>query len=76
MKGVDIRTVQELLADLLVEHRVNLRLDDQRRLGEQLKLRFEGHLTAVQEQAAKAILEHDLGVLVAHPGVGKTVVGI
>ncbi len=64
------------LADLLAEHRVNLRLDDQRHVGEQLTSRFEGHLTAVQEQAAKSLLEYDVGVLVAPPGVGKTVVGI
>jgi superfamily II DNA or RNA helicase len=64
------------LAELLVGHGVNLRLDDQRRLGAQLALRFEGSLTAVQEQAATSLLKHDLGVFVAPPGVGKTVVGI
>jgi len=63
------------LTELLAEHGVRLRLDDQRHLGEQLRVRFEGHLTAVQEQAAKSLLAHDLGVLVAPPGVGKTVVG-
>jgi superfamily II DNA or RNA helicase len=47
----------------------------QRVLGESLKARFRGHLTEVQEQAAKSLLAHDLGVFVAPPGVGKTVVG-
>lgn len=46
-----------------------------RLLGESLKVSFQGHLTGVQEQAAKSLLAHDLGVFVAPPGVGKTVVG-
>jgi superfamily II DNA or RNA helicase len=63
------------LRDLLAEHGVGLRFDDQRLLGESLKARFQGHLTGVQEQAAKSLLAHDFGVFVAPPGVGKTVVG-
>jgi hypothetical protein len=63
------------LRDLLAEHGVGLRLDDQRFLGESLKARFHGNLTDVQEQAAKVLLADDLGVFVAPPGVGKTVVG-
>jgi hypothetical protein len=63
------------LRDLLTEHGVGIRLDDQRVLGESLKVHFQGHLTEVQEQAARSLLTHDLGVFVAPPGVGKTVVG-
>jgi superfamily II DNA or RNA helicase len=63
------------LNDLLVEHGVALRLDDQRVLGKPLKAPFQGRLTAVQEQAVTSLLAHDLGVFVAPPGVGKTVVG-
>jgi superfamily II DNA or RNA helicase len=63
------------LRDLLAEHGVGLRLDDQRVLGESLKARFDGHLIEVQERAAKSLHASDLGVFVAPPGVGKTVVG-
>src|SRR5438876_11382798 len=59
------------LRDLLADHGVGLRLDDQRVLGESLKARFHGHLTEAQEQAAKSLLAHDLGVFVAPPGVGR-----
>jgi superfamily II DNA or RNA helicase len=63
------------LTNLLAEHGIGLRLDDQRCSGEPLKVRFGGRLTAAQEKAAKSLLAHDLGVFVAPPGVGKTVVG-
>jgi superfamily II DNA or RNA helicase len=53
----------------------SLVIDDRRQEGERLDLRFRGELTAIQEQAARALLEHTIGVFVAPPGVGKTVVG-
>jgi superfamily II DNA or RNA helicase len=66
--GADLET-------LLREHAVVLDVEDQRVVGEPLTLRFQGKLTSMQERAAKALLEHDIGVFVAPPGVGKTVVG-
>jgi superfamily II DNA or RNA helicase len=60
---------------LLGEHAVLLDAEDQRVVSEPLKLQFQGKLTAVQERAARSLLEHDIGVFVAPPGVGKTVVG-
>jgi hypothetical protein len=60
---------------LLREHCVTLLVEDQRYDGEPAEFRFHGDLTSVQEQAAQALLQHDIGVFVAPPGIGKTVLG-
>jgi superfamily II DNA or RNA helicase len=49
-------------------------VEDERVSSEPLGFRFRGKLTEVQQQAASALLDHDIGVFVAPPGVGKTVV--
>lgn len=61
---------------LLHSFGVTLDIDDQRNVGEGIEHQFEGALTELQQNAARAVLEHDLGILVAPPGVGKTVAGI
>lgn len=38
-------------------------------------MKFNGDLTVVQKEMAQALLQHDTGVLVAPPGIGKTVLG-
>ena len=53
-----------------------LQIDDQRQDGDSIDHEFRGALTDVQEAAVRAMLNHDVGVLVAPPGVGKTVAGI
>jgi superfamily II DNA or RNA helicase len=53
-----------------------LQIDDQRHNGVPIDHTFKGTLTDVQDAAVKAMLTHDLGVLVAPPGIGKTVAGI
>ena len=63
------------LEALLREYGVCLELDDQRVSGEPLGFQFRGKLTPVQMKAVSALLAHDIGVFVAPPGVGKTVVG-
>ncbi len=63
------------LEELLRAHGVALDVEDQRTQGAPLELRFQGALTAVQEQAARALVAHDTGVFVAPPGIGKTVIG-
>ena len=60
---------------LLQAHKSQLDLEDLRQGGEPIEATFFGQLTAVQRQAAKAILEHENGVAVAPPGFGKTVLG-
>lgn len=63
------------LETLFRQHGVSLDVEDQRVSGEPLGFRFQGELTRVQQKAASALLKHDIGVFVAPPGIGKTVVG-
>ncbi|MBI5431911.1 MAG: DEAD/DEAH box helicase family protein [Planctomycetes bacterium] len=63
------------LKQLLSELGVRLVLDDQRVDGDPVEFAFQGELTPVQKQAARALLAHDTGVFVAPPGIGKTVLG-
>src|ERR1035441_9636767 len=62
--------------DKLVSYGLNiaLELSDERTEGKALKARFTGELTARQEKAMPALLAHELGVLCAPPGIGKTVI--
>jgi superfamily II DNA or RNA helicase len=60
---------------ILEENGVALELDDQRTSGTALNVRFNGTLTPIQQAAARAILDHEIGVFVAPPGIGKTVIG-
>ena len=48
---------------------------DQRPTPEKLAMSFQGSLRSEQEKAVAALLAHDMGVLVAPPGAGKTVMG-
>jgi hypothetical protein len=63
------------LEELLNLQGVALDVADERILGTPLDLQFHGTLTSTQEAAARALLAHETGVLVAPPGVGKTVIG-
>ena len=63
------------LENLLRAHGIALDLVDERTHGAPLAVRFHGALTTVQQEAVAALLAHDVGVLVAPPGVGKTVIG-
>lgn len=63
------------LARCLADHGIELRTDDQRCPGQLIEVCFQGELSRVQEQAAGELLAHDIGVFVAPPGVGKTVLG-
>jgi hypothetical protein len=63
------------LEGLLRGYGVALVVEDQQITGEPLEVDFNGQLTTVQQAAAHALLAHDIGVFVAPPGIGKTVVG-
>lgn len=69
------RGCSDLLLALLGEHGIRLILEDQRSEGNAVPLQFHGQLSPTQEQAAAALLAHDMGIFVAPPGTGKTVVG-
>jgi len=69
------RGCQSELESLLRDHGISVAIEDQRVDGEPLRLMFQGKLTTVQQAAADALRAHDIGVFVAPPGVGKTVVG-
>ena len=63
------------LDELLGELGVALSIEDKRTDGHQLDVDFHGELTPTQENVVQAMIEHDIGVFVAPPGSGKTVVG-
>lgn len=62
------------LAELLDGLGVRLELTDERTDGVALDTRFTGELTDTQTEAAQEMLAHELGVLCAPPGIGKTVI--
>ena len=63
------------LEALLRDHGIALEVEDQRTGGVPLGFQFQGTLTSAQRTAVQALCAHDIGVFVAPPGVGKTVVG-
>lgn len=68
------RGCREPLEDLLTGLDIALELSDESTEGEPLEVQFKGELTTRQEDAVPAMLAHDLGVLCAPPGIGKTVI--
>ncbi len=63
------------LEELLSFYDVALEIEDARCAGKALDVRFHGELTPAQDQAVRSLLAYDIGVFVAPPGSGKTVVG-
>lgn len=58
---------------LLAANKIELRLDDVRSIGHPLNATFQGILRPDQEDALKAVAQHDFGMLVAPTAFGKTV---
>jgi superfamily II DNA or RNA helicase len=68
------RGCREPLEDLLAGLGIAFEVSDERAGGAPLQTQFTGELTARQEDAVPAMLSHELGVLCAPPGIGKTVI--
>ncbi|MCB9870180.1 MAG: DEAD/DEAH box helicase family protein, partial [Planctomycetes bacterium] len=69
------RGCRQALEDLLRHYGVELAVEDKRQDGTELVAEFRGELVPEQQAAARALLEQEIGVFVAPPGSGKTVVG-
>jgi hypothetical protein len=67
------RGCQQQIEVMLREHGVALTVKDERHSGARLRVQFRGELTSLQRDAADCLLMHDIGVFVAPPGLGKTV---
>lgn len=61
---------------LLEEYNVRMNVEDKRNVGQKVDFVFDGTLNEEQEEALEGILESDVGVFVAPPGTGKTVLAI
>jgi len=64
------------LEDFLKMYGVNVDIKDERFEGTKIDVSFHGQLTPLQQEASNILLEHETGIFVAPPGIGKTVVGI
>jgi len=59
---------------LLEKNGIRMTIDDKRRSGRAIETVFTGELRKDQEEAVKALLEHEFGILCAPTAFGKTVV--
>ena len=68
------RGCQDELLALLESLNIRVNLADERSTGSRLDVQFHGALRDEQQQAADALLKHNMGVLAASTAFGKTVV--
>jgi len=61
---------------LLDEYGIKVDIKDERVAGKKTKFKFFGALNKGQKSASRKILKSEVGVLVAPPGIGKTVIAI
>jgi superfamily II DNA or RNA helicase len=69
------RGATEEIKEIVKRAGSKISLIDQRLVPEKLALKFLGSLLPPQMKAVEAILRYDMGVLIAPPGAGKTVMG-
>jgi superfamily II DNA or RNA helicase len=68
------RGLRDMVASLVEQTGSHLEVTDERHTGEARELTFAATLTRAQQDAVNDLREHELGVLVAPPGAGKTVI--
>ncbi len=64
------------LSSLCRQYGIKVNVADERVIGTCIDFKFNGKLEKEQENAVRKMLEHDIGILVAPPGAGKTVLAI
>ncbi|MEK6726276.1 MAG: DEAD/DEAH box helicase family protein [Deltaproteobacteria bacterium] len=69
------RGILDSVTKILAEAGAQVVIRDERLSRKRIKATFKGELTQEQARSVKIIKSHDCGVLVAPPGVGKTVMG-
>lgn len=69
------RGCRDALQSLLDGYGIALHLDDKRNAGTPTSFSFHGTLSDIQQQTVDELMLHDIGIFVAPPGSGKTVVG-
>jgi hypothetical protein len=69
------RGCRDALQALLDGYGIALNLDDKRQVGTPTAFTFRGTLSDIQQQTVDELMQHDIGIFVAPPGSGKTVVG-
>lgn len=69
------RGVQAAVESLVRKAGGKIEIEDERPIPMACEFEFNGELSAGQQFAVDAMLEHDYGVLLAPPGAGKTVMG-
>lgn len=68
------RGCKEKLLDLLSHYNIKATMIDKREEGKDIEVTFSGELLESQKKSIDALLQHDIGVLSATTGFGKTVV--
>ena len=61
---------------LLDEYGIKVDIKDERVAGKKAKFKFYGELNKEQKSASRKVLKNEVGVFVAPPGTGKTVIAI